>query len=186
LGLPAKASDFWQTPSDVRSLLSSPFANGVVGCFTITTGASGIRLSPLQKLLYPRHDRRFQRRHVRIDALVVCVGRASLGYPLNFAPAKTHLFAPMESAEGGERFNIEGTANRSRSTRSYYQELADPITDDELNYWSSQCPCRLRRIGGVCLKIVVCFLLTIRGYLKPNPPSVRLPLGPRRDPQREF
>ena len=69
---------------------------------------------------------------VSMPVFYVAVGRR-LGYPMKLVTAKAHLFARWESADGKERFNIEGT-NQGLSTPDdeYYTKWPYPMTEAEL------------------------------------------------------
>ncbi len=69
---------------------------------------------------------------ISMPVFYVAVGRR-LGYPMKLVAAKGHLFARWESANGKERFNIEGT-NRGLNTfdDAFYTKWPYPMTEEEM------------------------------------------------------
>jgi hypothetical protein len=69
---------------------------------------------------------------VSMPVLYVAVGRR-LGYPLKLVAGKAHLFARWESADNGERFNIEAT-NQGLNCfpDEYYHTWPVPLSREEV------------------------------------------------------
>jgi hypothetical protein len=69
---------------------------------------------------------------VSMPVLYVAIGRR-LGYPLRLVLAKAHVFARWDDAEGGERFNIEGSGDGFASfPDEYYRTWPQPISEAEV------------------------------------------------------
>lgn len=78
-----------------------------------------------------------------MPVLYVTLGRR-LGYPMYLASTRGHLFARWESADGKERFNIEGTAHGvSTHPDEFYKTWPQKISDEEVRacaYLKSMTP----------------------------------------------
>jgi len=97
---------------------------------------------------------------ISMPVFYVAVGRR-LGYPMRLVTARAHLFARWESADGKERFNIEGT-NQGLNTPedNFYRKWPYPITEDEIRsgyYLKSLTPAEELAIflqtRGHCLRV---------------------------------
>lgn len=67
-----------------------------------------------------------------LPVLYTAIGRR-LGYPLKLVCARAHLFLRWESADGKERFNIEGTnGGMSSHDDKYYWTFPLPITEEDI------------------------------------------------------
>ena len=98
---------------------------------------------------------------VCFDAGPLRGGSLLLGYPLKLVVARDHLFARWESADGKDRFNIEGT-NQGLNTPEddYYKRWPKPTTQQEVRsgwYLSSLTPAEELAIflqtRGHCLRV---------------------------------
>lgn len=137
---------------------------------------------------------------VSMPVFYVAVGRR-LGYPMKLVTTRDHLFARWESADGKERFNIEGT-NQGLNTPDddYYKTWPRPLTDEEIRaagYLKSLTPAEelavFLQTRGNCLRVAGFFDAAAAAYeqaqsLAPGRPAGQISLasGERGRSQRAF